>query len=128
MGDPIVFISNQRVKEDKLSQYAEYYREVAEFTERTKPRTVAHLAYASEDGTTLSIVHVFPDAESLAAHMHGVEDLANKAYEFMEITSFEIYGNPGEAVLANMKSIAGSGIAVIIKPQAIGGYIRFKPD
>jgi hypothetical protein len=128
VGDPIVFISNQKVKEGKLSEYAQYYREVAELTERTKPRTVAHLAYASEDGAAISIVHVFPDAEALATHMQGVEDLANKAYEFMEITSFEIYGDPGDAVLDNMKSIAGSGIAVTIKPQAIGGYIRFEAE
>lgn len=124
MPEPIVFISNQRVKKGKLEGYKEYYRQVAEMTEANKPGTVAHLAYVNEDGTELSIIHIFPDAESMELHMQGVDELAKKAYEFIEIVSFEIYGNPSDAVLDMMMKIVGSGIALNIKPQRIGGYIR----
>jgi len=126
MSEPIVFISNQRVKKGKLDGYKQYYRQVAEMTEANKPRTVAHLAYANEDGTAVSIVHIFPDAESMELHMLGVDELAKKAFEFMEIVSFEIYGRPSDIVLDMMMQIAGSGVALSIKPQPIGGYIRFK--
>jgi len=126
MSEPIVFISNQRIKEGKLDGYKQYYRQVAELTEANKPGTVAHLAYANEDGTAVSIVHIFPDAESMELHMLGVDELAKKASEFMEIVSFEIYGRPSDTVLETMKKIAGSGVTLNIKPQPIGGYIRFK--
>jgi uncharacterized protein YkuJ len=126
MSEPIVFISNQRVKDGKLDGYKKYYRQVAEMTEANKPGTVAHLAYANEDGTAVSIVHIFPDAESMDLHMLGVDELAKKAFEFMEIVSFEIYGRPSDTVLDMMMQIAGSGVALSIKPQPIGGYIRFK--
>lgn len=36
----------------------------------------------------MSIVHVFPDAESMELHLQGVDELAKKAFEFMEIVSF----------------------------------------
>jgi len=71
MSEPIVFISNQRIKEGKLDGYKQYYRQVAELTEADKPGTVAHLAYVNEDGTELSIVHIIPDAGSIDAHARG---------------------------------------------------------
>ena len=126
MSEPIVFISNQRIKEGKLDEYTQAYRQVAELTEANKPGTVAHLAYVNEDGTEMSIVHVFPDAESMELHMQGVDELAKKAFEFMEIASLEIYGKPSDTVLEAMKKIVGSGVTLNIKPQPVGGYIRFK--
>ena len=126
MSEPIIFVSNQRVKEGKLDGYKQYYRQVAELTERTKPGTVAHLAYVNDDGTELSIVHIFPDAESMTLHMRGVDELAQKAYEFIEIVSIEIYGRPSDTILENMQQIVGSGVALHLKSQNIGGYIRLK--
>jgi hypothetical protein len=127
MSEPIIFISNQRVKEGKLEGYKHYYRQVAEQAKANKPGAVAHLAYHNDEGTELSIIHIFPDAESMELHMIGVDELAKKAYEYVEILSFEIYGQPADMVLERMMKIVGSGIALNIRPQLIGGYIRFKP-
>lgn len=128
MSEPIIFISNQRVKQGKLEGYKHYYRQVAEQAKANKPGTVAHLAYHNEEGTELSIIHIFPDADAMELHMKGVDDLAKKAYEYVEILSFEIYGKPTDAILERMLQIAGSGIELNIKPQLIGGYIRFKSE
>jgi hypothetical protein len=126
MSEPIVFISKQRVKEGKLEGYKQYYRQVAEQAKTNKPGTVAHLAYLNEEGTELSIIHIFPDAEAMELHMKGVDELAKKAYEYVEMLSFEIYGRPADTLLERMMQIVGSGITLNIRPQLIGGYIRFK--
>jgi hypothetical protein len=126
MSNPIIFISNQKIRAGKLDEYKKNYLQVAEMTEATKPGTAAHLAYLNEDGTKASIVHIFPDAESMEIHMKGVDELAKKAYQFMEIESFEIYGRPSDKILAGMMQIAGSGVTLDIKPQSVGGYIRLK--
>jgi hypothetical protein len=126
MSEPIVFISNQRIKDGKLDAYTQAYRQVAEMTKATKPGTVAHLAYANEDGTAASIIHIFPDAESMALHMRGVDELAKKAFEFMEIVSFEIYGSPSDEILEAMKQAAGTGVPLSVNPQYLGGFIRRK--
>jgi hypothetical protein len=60
-------------------------------------------------------------------HMQGVDELAKKAFEFMEIVSLEIYGKPSDTVLEAMKKIVGSGVTLSIKSQPVGGYIRFRP-
>ena len=127
MSEPIIFISHQRVKEGKLEGYKHYYRQVAEQAKANKPGTIAHLAYLNGAGAELSIIHIFPDAESMELHMRGVDELAKKAYEYVEIFSFEIYGKPANMLLQRMLHIVGSSIALNIKPQLIDGYIRFKP-
>jgi hypothetical protein len=71
-------------------------------------------------------VIVFPDAEAMEAHMQGLGELPNKTREYAEVFSLQIYGMPNKATLETMKMIAGSGVAYSIKPQPIGGYIRFK--
>ena len=126
MSEPIVFISNQRIKEGKLDEYKQLYRQVAEMTEENKLGTVGHLAYVNDDGSEMSIVHIFPDAESMELHMHGVDELAAKAFEYMEIVSFEVYGRPSDSVLERMQQIAGSGIRLYLKSGPIGGYIRLQ--
>jgi quinol monooxygenase YgiN len=124
MSEPIVFISNQRIKPGKLEAYKEYYRQVAEFTEANKPGTVAHLGYISEDGADATIVHVFPDAQAMEAHMRGIGAITEKAAEFMELVSWQIYGRPSRAVLEGMLKIAGPTVTLVVRPVPIGGYLR----
>lgn len=126
MSNPIIFVSNQRIKEGKFAEYSQLYRQVAGMTEASKPGTAAHLAYANEDGSQVSIIHIFPDVEAMEAHMHGVDELAKKASEYMEIAGFEIYGEPGEKILERMMQAAGGQIPLHIKPLTVGGYIRLK--
>jgi hypothetical protein len=126
MTNPIVFISNQKIKDGKLEGYKQYYQQVSEMTEAKKPGTVAHLGYLNEDGSEVSIIHIFPDAESMELHMKGVDELAKKAYEFIEIVSFEIYGKPDDTLLNMMMQIAGSGVELILKPHTLGGYFRLR--
>jgi hypothetical protein len=99
---------------------------VAELVEASKPGTVAHLGYVSDDGSRATIVHVFPDAQAMETHMLGVDESARRALELAEIVSFEIYGRPSDKTLDMMQRAGGGGIAVSTRPQPIGGYIRFK--
>ncbi len=74
----------------------------------------------------VTIIHVFPNSGALAAHMQGVGELARKALEYMEIVSFEIYGQPGAEILAQMQQAAGSTIPLQLYPNPLGGYIRLQ--
>ena len=124
MSAPIVFVSQNRVIEGKLDSLKEYYRQVAEMTEANKPGTLVHMAFLNEEGTEMSIVHLFPDAEAMERHMVGVDELARKARDFMESVRLEIYGAPSDEVLEMMRQAAGSGVALVVKPESVGGYIR----
>ncbi len=96
MSEPIVFISHNRVKEGKLDGFKQAYREAAELMEANKPGTITFLAYVNEEGTEVSIVHVFPDANSMDHHMQGVAERAKETAEFLESDRLCLPEPPGE--------------------------------
>jgi quinol monooxygenase YgiN len=126
MSEPIVFISHFKVKEGELNNLMRHNQKVTEQIEANKPGTVAFLQYINEQGTELSIIHVFPDADSFDRHVTGVDERVKAALEFIEPTRREIYGMPSGQVLTMLRPPHESGIAFQIMPQPIGGYIRFK--
>jgi quinol monooxygenase YgiN len=126
MSEPIVFISHQRIKEGKLDAYKQLFREYIGIIKADKPGTVAHLAYINEDGSKVTMVHVFPDAEAMDLHFQGVDERAKKAFEFIEIIRYEIYGRPSDMVLEMMQQFAGSNIVLDLNLEHMGGYLRLK--
>lgn len=128
MTEPIVFISHQRIEPGMLEGYRENYREAAAFAEANKPGTLAHMAFTNEEGTEAHVVHIFPDAEAMVTHMRGVGEIARRAAEFMDIVGFEVYGDPGEAILEAMQRAAGGAVPVTLVPRRVGGYLRLRPS
>ena len=128
MSGPIVFISHFKIKEGKLNDVKQLSQNVSEFIKANKPGTVAFLQYTNEEGTELSIIHVFPDAESFDHHNEGAGERSNKAFEFIVPTHREIYGLPSDQAMGILRPPDGSGITLNQKSQIIGGYIRPKAE
>lgn len=124
MSEPIVFVSHLRVKEGMLEAIKEASLETFEMLEASKPGTLVHLGFVSQDGSKISFVHLFPTAESMDDHMIGVEDRASKASEFLETDGYEIYGTPSPQVMQMMEQFAGPGITLSVEPDYFGGYLR----
>ncbi|HEU4832410.1 MAG TPA: antibiotic biosynthesis monooxygenase [Actinomycetota bacterium] len=125
MSGPIVFISHNAVKEGKLEGFRDAFVEVAEALEAEKPGTVVFLAFADEDGSEVSVVHVFPDADAMGRHLEGVQERMGTAVEFIRTTGYEIYGAPSEPVLDAMRGfVTSEGVALRVQTDHIGGYLR----
>jgi quinol monooxygenase YgiN len=108
MSQPIVLISHSTVKDGKLEALKDYLREGVEQLEADKPGTLVFLPYLNDDGTELTIVHVFADAEGMDAHMEGVQERAAAAYEFIQSVGYEIYGTPSDSILESMRGFSAS--------------------
>ena len=125
MSGPIVFISHNTVKDGKLEGFREAFREVAVALNAEKPGTVVYLAFADDDGSEVSVVHVFPDAGAMGRHLQGVQERMAKAVGFIETTGYEIYGAPSEPVLEAMRGFASAeGVPLQIQSDHLGGYLR----
>jgi quinol monooxygenase YgiN len=127
MSEPIVFVSHFRVKEGKLDGLEQYFREGTRLLHEEKPRTLVFLAYLDEDGTGLTIVHVFADAESMDLHVQGAEERTKAASEFLEPQGSEIYGSPSEPVLEMLRQAATSEAHVSFQTRYLGGFLRLRP-
>jgi len=122
---PIVFISHFEVKPGHLEAFRAMWESVIGQLEASKPATIAQLGYLSEDGRRLSIVHVFPDADALAAHFLGADERSRAGYEHIGPSGWEIYGRPAEEQLAGLGAEAESaGVALTVTPEVAGGFLR----
>ena len=124
MTTPIVFISRNRIKEGKNDEFRKHYQDSIPPILAGKTGTLAQLAYENEEATEFTIVRLFPSADALDLQIQGADERSKKTYTFIEPISIEIFGTPNPATLEMMKKIAGSGIAVKISPNYMGGFIR----
>lgn len=124
MSEPIVFISHFKVKEGKAEGLLELNEKVTAQLKTDKPGTVGFLQFLNQAGTELSIIHVFPDAESFDKHIEGAGDRSNASLEFVVPTSRELYGTPSDQVLAMLTPPAESGMTFLHVPKLAGGFVR----
>jgi hypothetical protein len=123
MSGPIVFISRNKIREGKKDEFRKHYHDSISLTLATKTGTLVQLAYENE-AEEFTVVRLFPNAEALDLQIQGADERSRETYEFIEPTSIEIYGSPISTTLEKMKKIAGSGVAVSISPNYMGGFIR----
>jgi uncharacterized protein YkuJ len=124
MNDPIVFISNNRIKEYKVDDFRKHYQDSVPPIIAGKPDTLVQLAYEKDDTAEVTIIRLFPDADAMDLHLQGVSERSKRAYELIDPVSIEIYGTLSSNTLELLKQIAGSGVLVRVKPRYIGGFIR----
>lgn len=125
MSEPIVFISHLRVKEGKLDAYRHLQRDAARRLQAEKPRTLVFLTYLNAEGTQMTAVHVFADAESMDLHFQGSEERSKTAYEVLEPEGWEIYGSPSDAALETMQqAAASSGVTLTVQAEHVAGFLR----
>jgi quinol monooxygenase YgiN len=124
MPEPIVFISRNKVKAGKIDEFRQHYRDSIPPIMASKPNTLVQLAYENEAGVEMTVVRIFPDADSLDQQIQGADQRSKKTYEFIDPVVIEIYGEPVPATIEMMKKIAGTGVVVSIHPNYIGGFIR----
>ena len=125
MPGPIVFISHNSVKDGKLEGFRDAFAQVARALDAEKPGTVVFLAFAADDGSEVSVVHVFPDADAMGQHLQGVQERMGTAVEFIQTTGYEIYGSPSEPVLEAMRGFADTeGVPLHVQSEHLGGCLR----
>lgn len=126
MNAPLILIFTATIKDGHVEGFKEYAREHAEFVEANHPDLLAFHTYLSEDGRTVSVVQVHPDAASLEFQMTDiVPEHSVKAYQYLEEGSerSQTYGTLSEAIAAGF---AQYGVAVNANPDHLGGFTRLQ--
>jgi hypothetical protein len=128
LTQPVVFISHFGIKEGALEDLKRLSEDVIERLREQKPRTVLFLSYLDEQGSEISFLHAFPDAESMDAHFEGVDERVAAAYRYIEPRGWEIYGKPSDRALESMRTSAeAGGVPLTVLPEHLGGFLRLRP-
>lgn len=122
VSGPIVYVSHFRIKPGYADAWWKMVSEVIPVLKIAKPRTAFQHFYVDEEGTSVSIVHVFPDSEAVDLHMEGATSRSQSAMEYLEPLGFELYGEPTESFLAAM----GEATDLLqVKPTHKAGFDQF---
>ena len=128
MWGPVFFISHFAVKDGKLEELRRFVAEMGTELQAGKPRTFAYLMYLDDEGTQLTIVHGFPDAEAMDVHFEGSDERSAAAYELIEPRGWEIYGPASDGALEGMRrEAAESSVPLTVRPEPTGGFLRLQP-
>jgi len=123
--DAVIFVSHFDVKPGHLRAFQAMWDSIVIELERAKPRTVAYLGFQNEGGGTVTIVHVFPDADGFAAHVTGADDRTRQAYEHITPAGWEVYGPAPDEILAQLgESALAAGVDLAIQHRPLGGFLR----
>ncbi|MBA3472137.1 MAG: hypothetical protein H0T57_02730 [Rubrobacter sp.] len=125
MAAPAIVIRTFTIKEGKLEGFKQFLRELFKVIEANEPRLLAINAYFNEDGTEATFVRVYPDAASMEDHEKVHEHTERARRQFLDATtSIQVYGKPSDVVLEKARQLAGTGVAVSVKPEHLSGFTR----
>lgn len=126
MAEPFIFVNTYKVKPGKEDDYRRSFQEVTDLVKAEEPRMLYFAEHVSEDGSETTTVQVHADADNMAYHMELVGVHIQAAAEYLDWSSMsiDIYGSPTDAVLEQMRQIAGSGVSVTVSPASVS-FNRF---
>ena len=116
MSDPIVYVDTSDVREGALDALKDAIKELVDFVEANEPRLIAYNVYLSDDGTSMTVVHVHPDSASLEYHMEVVGPVLRRFVHLVTLTSIHIYGEPTDKLLKQSHEkvrLLGRGTVVV---------------
>src|SRR5437773_8047198 len=134
MSEPVVYVSTWTIKDGKFEDYVRFYAELVRIVDENEPRVAAFLAFASEDLTEITNVHVYPDDATLDRHMAVLNekmgllpDDLTSVMQYLGPVRVEVFGTPGGEAAAMDDGLRDSGVPFTGKQRYLGGFTRPSP-
>jgi hypothetical protein len=111
MSDPIIYVDHSEIREGQLEALKAAMNELAQFVEAHEPRLYAYRVYFDDRRARMTVIHIHPDAESLAFHMKVAGPLFPRFADFVKLLRIDLYGVPSAYIVEQMRR----------KAEALGG-------
>jgi quinol monooxygenase YgiN len=127
MPEPVVFISQFRVRADGEQPLRSAVLQAVDLIRSTKPGTALFAAYLADDASTVRFAHAFADRDAVQRHFEGALDRAMSVADLLAPAGFELYGDAPTPVVDQLRRDAdAAGVRLERFPTAIGGFLRTK--
>jgi hypothetical protein len=126
MMAPVTFITTYAIKAVELEEFRQFVRGLLEVLGDKDRRTLAINAFLNADRTEAAIVQIMPDSDSIKDYWRIVHQHTGRTLSQLveNPTSVQIYGAPGGLMLERTRHSTESGVAVSVKPEHLGGFVR----
>ncbi|MEW2412974.1 hypothetical protein AB0953_04490 [Streptomyces sp. NPDC046866] len=128
MAEPIHYVDRSDILEGKAAQVRRLMHGLAAFVEAHEPRLQAYGCYIDESASTMSVVAVHPDTESMEFHMQIGGPRFREFAPFIRLRSIDVYGSPGPAAVRALRAKAEMlGGATVTVHALQAGFTRQGP-
>jgi hypothetical protein len=113
--EPLVYVDRSAIRPGRLSELEGAAELLVKHVTSNPGRAFSYGIYFSADRSTMTVVHVHPDARSLEQLMAWIAPVLAPFRDLIDLRSIDVYGSPGDAVLGQLRAKAdllGGTIAV----------------
>ena len=123
MSDAIVYVDRSVIRSPDLAGLRQAVADLTEFVRTHEPRLLFYGFEIDEPSSTMRVVAVHPDLESLETHLGIGGPHFRKVGAFIDLQQIEVFGRPTAAVLEQLQQKAaalGTGARVDVHELASG--------
>lgn len=100
---PIVYVDRSRVRPGQIDELDAAVGRLVEHVAAHPGGVVSYGIFFSDDRSTMTVVHVHPDARSLETLMETLAPILPPFADLLDVESIDVYGEPGEMVRAQLR-------------------------
>jgi hypothetical protein len=104
--EPLVYVDRSDIRAGRAVELEVAARQLVEHVASGGHRALSYGIYFSADRSTMTVVHVHPDTNSLELLMALIAPLLAPFRDLLELRSIDVYGSPSDAVLARLRAKA----------------------
>jgi quinol monooxygenase YgiN len=125
MSGPFIVVFSYSIKPGKLEEARKRIAELVDFVETNEPRMIAFHCFLDEEGTTMTVVQVHPDAASMEFHLQVNAKHFATAFDYLdEQLSEQYFGPMSESLAAELSKWDEPGRKLMSMPVHEGGFTR----
>jgi hypothetical protein len=104
--ESLVYVDRSAIRPGRLVELEQAARQLLKHVASNQEEAYSYGIYFSVDGTSMSVVHVHPNARSLEQLMGLIAPVLAPFRELLELRSIDVYGSPSDAVLGQLRAKA----------------------
>jgi hypothetical protein len=122
MAEPIVYVDRSDIRPGMVAELRDAVARLAAFVKEREPQLLAYGFHIDEESSTMWVTAVHPDAASLDLHLRIGGPAFREVGEFIVLRAIDVYGEPGDAVVALLRDKARvlGGASLAIHPRGSG--------
>ena len=106
MSEPIVYIDRSVIRSPDVAGLRKAVADLTQFVRDREPQLVFYGFEIDEGTSTMRVVAVHPDSESLETHLGVGGPEFRKVGAFIDLQQIDLFGRPGSAVLEQVRQKA----------------------
>lgn len=105
--DPLVYVDRSDIRPGKSDELEAAARQLVDHVAANERRALSYGIYFAESRSTMTVVHVHPDSDSLEQLLALIAPKLAPFRGLLQLRSIDVYGSPSGAVLAQLRAKVG---------------------